>query len=281
MAKPARPCYKMRMKLIVNGCAGRMGQALTRLIVADERLTLAGGLELAGSAALGQDVAVLAGLPACGVTAQDNALAVLKDADGVIDFTTPAASAELAGLAAQARIVHIIGSTGFDAAQEEAIAAAARHARIVKSGNMSRGVNLLAGLVEQAAAALDEAWDIEVVEMHHRHKVDAPSGTALLFGDAAAKGRQVNLEKVKDSGRDGLTGARQSGAIGFAALRGGSVVGDHEVILATENEQIRLAHRAENRDIFARGALDAALWAADQPEGLYSMQHVLGLKQPA
>ncbi len=258
-----------------------MGQTLTRLISADDRLQLAGGLEATGSPALGQDIAELAGLPACGLKAGEDALALLAEADGVIDFTTPAASVELAGLAAQARIVHIIGSTGFDAEQEAAIKAAARHARIVKSGNMSRGVNLLAGLVEKAAAALAEDWDIEIVEMHHRHKVDAPSGTALLLGAAAAEGRDVSLDDVKDSGRDGLTGARKSGDIGFAALRGGSVVGDHEVVLATDNEQIRLAHRAESRDIFARGALDAALWAQQQSEGLYSMQHVLGLKPVA
>lgn len=266
------------MKLVVNGCAGRMGQALTRLIMADDRLQLVGGLEAKNAPALGQDVAALAGLPPCGLTASDDALALLSQADGIIDFTNPAASVELAALAAQARIVHIIGSTGFAPAQEEAVKAAARHARIVKSGNMSRGVNLLAGLVEQAARAMDPSWDIEIVEMHHRHKVDAPSGTALLLGAAAADGRGVDLAKTMDSGRDGITGARDSGAIGFAALRGGSVVGDHEVILATDNEQIRLAHRAENRDIFARGALDAALWAHDKPEGLYSMQHVLGLK---
>ena len=255
-----------------------MGQTLTRLIMEHDALQLVGGLEARGAQALGQDVAGLAGLPSCGLTVSDEALPMLAEADGVIDFTTPAASVTLAGLAAQARIVHIIGSTGFDATQEEAIAAAARHARIVKSGNMSRGVNLLAGLVEQAAAALTDEWDIEVVEMHHRHKVDAPSGTALLLGEAAADGRQIDLSTAKDSGRDGLTGARRAGDIGFAALRGGSVVGDHEVILAGENEQIRLAHRAESRDIFARGALEAALWAADKPEGLYSMQHVLGLK---
>ena len=254
-----------------------MGQTLTRLIVEHEDLQLAGGLEAVGSPALGKDVAALAGLPDCGLKADDDALAMLANADGLIDFTTPAASVELAGLAAQARIVHIIGSTGFDDTQEQAISAAARHARIVKSGNMSRGVNLLAGLVAQAAAALDTDWDIELVEMHHRHKVDAPSGTALLLGEAAAQGRQINLGEAKESGRDGITGARNKGAIGFSAVRGGSVVGDHEIIFATENEQIRLTHRAENRDIFARGALDAALWAADKPEGLYSMQDVLGL----
>lgn len=265
------------MKLIVNGCAGRMGQTLTRLIMADDRFQLVGGLEAVGSAALGQDLATLAGLPPCGVVASDDALELLSRADGIIDFTVPAATVELAGLAAQGRLVHIIGTTGFTAADDEKIAAAARHARIVKSGNMSLGVNLLAGLVEQAAAKLGDDWDIEILDMHHRHKVDAPSGTALLLGEAAAKGRGVTLDAAKESGRDGICEPRREGAIGFAALRGGSVVGDHEVILAGENEQIRLTHRAEQRDIFARGALTAALWAQAQSEGLYSMRHVLGL----
>ena len=255
-----------------------MGQALTQLILADARVELVGGLEAEGSDALGQDVAVLAGLAPCGITASDDALGVLSGADAVIDFIVPAASVELAALAAQARIVHIIGTTGFSAQDEEKITAAARHARIVKSGNMSLGVNLLAGLVAQAAAALGTDWDIEILDMHHRQKVDAPSGTALLLAEAAAQGRGVALEDVKDSGRDGITGARAAGDIGIAALRGGSVVGDHEVIFAGENEQIRLSHRAEQRDIFARGALEAALWAHDKPQGLYAMRHVLGLE---
>lgn len=254
-----------------------MGQALTRLILEDARCTLVGGLEAAGSAALGQDVAVLAGLAPCGVLASDDALTLLAAADGVIDFTTPAATLELAALAAQARLVHIIGTTGLSAEDDEKIAAAARHARIVKSGNMSLGVTLLASLVEQAAAKLSADWDIEILDMHHRHKVDAPSGTALMLADAAASGRDVSLAQVRESGRDGITGARAEGAIGIAALRGGSVIGDHEVIFATQNEQIRLTHRAEQRDIFARGALEAALWAQPQNEGLYSMRHVLGL----
>jgi 4-hydroxy-tetrahydrodipicolinate reductase len=265
------------MRLIVNGCAGRMGRTLIRLIHADPALDLAGGLEAKDSAALGQDLGVLAGGEKLGINASDDALALMAAADGVIDFTTPAASVELAGLAAQARSVHIIGTTGFDAAQEEAIAAAARHARIVKSGNMSLGVNVLAGLVKQAAAQLGDDWDIEILDMHHRHKVDAPSGTALLLGAAAADGRGVDLDDRRESGRDGIGEPRATGAIGFAALRGGSVVGDHEVILAGENEQIRLVHRAEDRDIFARGALKAAQWAHDKSEGLYTMQNVLGL----
>lgn len=265
------------MKLIVNGCAGRMGRVLIRLIDEQDGVELAGGLEAAGSAALGEDLGVLAAGEKLGLTASDDALTLMSQADGLIDFTTPAASIELAALAAQARLVHIIGTTGFNAVQEEAIAAAARHARIVKSGNMSLGVNVLAGLVKQAAAQLGDEWDIEILDMHHRHKVDAPSGTALLLGAAAADGRGVKLDAAKDGGRDGIDAARSRGAIGFAALRGGSVVGEHEVILAGENEQIRLAHRAEDRDIFARGALAAALWAQQRPEGLYTMQDVLGL----
>ena len=255
-----------------------MGQALTQLILADARVELVGGLEAEGSDALGQDVAVLAGLAPCGVTASDDALTLLSQADAVIDFTVPSATVELAALAAQARIVHIIGTTGITPDDEEKIVAAARHARIVKSGNMSLGVNLLAGLVAQAAQALGTDWDIEILDMHHRQKVDAPSGTALLLAEAAAGARDVALDDVKDSGRDGITGARQTGNIGIAALRGGSVVGDHEVIFAGENEQIRLSHRAEQRDIFARGALEAALWAHDKPQGLYAMRHVLGLE---
>lgn len=265
------------MRLIVNGCAGRMGRTLIRLIDEHAALHLAGGLEAKGSPALGQDLGVLAGGEKLGLSASDDALALMAEADGVIDFTTPEASLELAGLAAQARSVHIIGSTGFDAPQEAAIAAAARHARIVKSGNMSLGVNVLAGLVKQAAAQLGDEWDIEILDMHHRHKVDAPSGTALLLGAAAADGRGIDLDHARESGRDGIGAPRADGAIGFAALRGGSVVGDHEVILAGENEQIRLSHRAEDRDIFARGALKAALWAHDKSEGLYTMQDVLGL----
>lgn len=262
-------------KIIINGCAGRMGQALTRLVLDDPRLELAGGLEAPNSAALGADLGVLAGRAACGIVATNDALTALKDADAVIDFSTPAVSVALAGLAAQARIAHIIGTTGFNAEQEADIEAAARHASIVKSGNMSLGINLLAGLVRQAAGALD--WDIEILDMHHRDKVDAPSGTALLLAEAAAHGREVALGDVLQSGRDGITGARRSGDIGIAALRGGSVVGDHEVIFAGLNEQIRLVHRAENRDIFARGALQAALWACAQPHGLYDMADVLGL----
>ena len=201
------------MRLIVNGCAGRMGRTLIKLIDEQDGVTLAGGLETADSAALGEDLGVLAGGEKLGLSASDDALTLMSQADGVIDFTTPAASVELAALAAQARLVHIIGTTGFDANQEAQIAAAARHARIVKSGNMSLGVNMLAGLVRQAAAQLGDAWDIEIIDMHHRHKVDAPSGTALLLGAAAAQGRGVDLDDAKESGRDGIGAPRAAGAI--------------------------------------------------------------------
>lgn len=265
------------MKLVVNGCAGRMGRTLIRLISEESAYHLAGGLERVGSEFIGQDVCGLAGLAPSGLTVSDDPLTTLKDADGVIDFTTPDSTVALSAIAAQARIVHIIGTTGFTAEQEEQIVAAARHARIVKSGNMSLGVNLLASLVKKAAAALGDDWDIEIVEMHHRHKVDAPSGTALMLGDAAAEGRNVALDGKIDSGRHGITGERKAGDIGFATLRGGSVIGDHQVILAGESERLTLGHIAENRDIFARGALRAALWAHDQDPGLYHMTDVLGL----
>jgi 4-hydroxy-tetrahydrodipicolinate reductase len=211
------------------------------------------------------------------MAASDDALAIIKDADALIDFSVPSASVEFAGLAAQARIVHVIGTTGFLDADEARIAAASRHATIIKAGNMSLGVNLLASLVRQAARALDPSWDIEIVEMHHRHKVDAPSGTALLLGEAAAEGRGISLKDHSERGRDGQTGARAEGAIGFAALRGGSVVGDHQVIFATESERITLGHIAEDRAIFARGALRAAIWGQGKGPGLFNMADVLGL----
>jgi 4-hydroxy-tetrahydrodipicolinate reductase len=206
-----------------------------------------------------------------------DALAAVVAADGILDFTRPEASVELAGLAAQARIVHVIGTTGLTTAHMTKLSAAARHATLVQSGNMSLGVNVLAATVERVARALPASYDIEIVEMHHRMKVDAPSGTALLLGEAAARGRDVALAAVADRGRDGMTGARKPGAIGFAALRGGTVVGDHAVVFAGPGERIELTHRAETREIFAHGAVAAALWARGRKPGLYTMADVLGL----
>ena len=266
------------MGLVVVGAAGRMGRTLIRAIHETPGATLAGAVERAGSPFLGQDAGELAGVGRLGVVLGDDPLAAFARADGVLDFTAPSASVEFAGYAAQARIAHVIGTTGCSSADDAAIAAAARHATIVKSGNMSLGVNLLAALVEQAARALGpDEFDVEIVEMHHRHKVDAPSGTALMLGRAAAAGRGVSLEDNSVRVRDGHTGPREQGAIGFATLRGGSVVGDHSVILAGPGERIVLSHHAEDRSLFARGAVRAALWARARKPGLYSMRDVLGL----
>ncbi|WP_027669141.1 4-hydroxy-tetrahydrodipicolinate reductase [Rhizobium leguminosarum] len=266
------------MKLVVVGAAGRMGQTLIRLIHSIEGVNLHAAVERAGSPFVGKDAGEIAGLGPTGVIIGDDPLNAFLDAEGVLDFTSPAATVEFSGLAAQARIVHIIGTTGCLPDDNAKIAAAARHARIVKSGNMSLGVNLLSVLAEQAARALDpDDWDIEILEMHHKHKVDAPSGTALLFGEAAAKGRGIDLASQSVRVRDGHTGAREAGTIGFATLRGGSVIGEHSVLFAGEGEIVTLSHSAADRSIFARGAIKAALWARDKKPGLYSMLDVLGL----
>ncbi|TNB49556.1 4-hydroxy-tetrahydrodipicolinate reductase [Martelella lutilitoris] len=268
------------MKLVVVGASGRMGQTLIRVISETEGAVLHAAIDRPESPALGKDAGELAGVGALGVAVTDDPLKAFVDADGVLDFTVPAASVEYAGLAAQARIVHVIGTTGFSEDDETQIKAAARHARIIKSGNMSLGVNLLGELVKQAAAALSaKGWDIEVLEMHHRHKVDAPSGTALLLGEAAAEGRGISLKENAVKVRDGHTGPRAEGTIGFATLRGGSVVGEHSVLLAGEGETVSLSHKATDRSIFARGAVQAALWGKAEKPGLYSMLDVLGLSK--
>ncbi|MDR7033758.1 4-hydroxy-tetrahydrodipicolinate reductase [Mesorhizobium sp. BE184] len=266
------------MGLVVVGAAGRMGRTLIQIIQATPGATLVGAIEHAGSPHVGKDAGELAGVGPLGVVISDDPLPAFAKADGVLDFSTPAASVEFAGYAAQARIVHVIGTTGCSDDDNARIAAAGRHATIVKSGNMSLGVNLLSVLVEQAARALDAAdFDIEILEMHHKHKVDAPSGTALLLGEAAAAGREIQLAEKSVRVRDGHTGAREAGTIGFATLRGGSVIGEHSVLLAGLGERVTLSHHAEDRAIFARGAVKAALWAQGRKPGLYSMRDVLGL----
>ncbi len=265
------------MRLIVTGAAGRMGRMLVKTIAETPGVRLSAAIERAGAPALGQDAGLLAGASATGVRISDDPLAALPNADGVIDFSAPAATVEIAALAAQARIAHVVGTTGLSEDDLTSLAAAARHAPIVRSGNMSLGVNLLARLVRDAARALGQEFDIEIVEMHHRGKVDAPSGTALLLGEAAADGRGVTLGDHSERGRDGVTGARKPGAIGFASLRGGTVIGDHSVIFAGDGERIVLSHHAEDRALFARGALKAALWARERKPGLYSMADVLGI----
>ncbi|CAN7203614.1 4-hydroxy-tetrahydrodipicolinate reductase [Phyllobacterium sp. LjRoot231] len=266
------------MKLAVVGAAGRMGQTLIRVIHATPGATLAGAIERAGSPHIGRDAGELAGVGNLGVPITDDAPAAFAGVEGVLDFTAPAATVAFSELAAQARIVHVIGTTGCTSADDAKIGVAARHAVVIKSGNMSLGVNLLAVLVKQAARALGaDDFDIEILEMHHKHKVDAPSGTALLLGEAAADGREIGLGQHSVRVRDGHTGARENGTIGFASLRGGSVVGDHSVILAGQGERITLSHQAEDRTIFARGAVKAALWGRGRKPGLYSMLDVLGL----
>ena len=266
------------MNLVVVGASGRMGQTLIRAIHAIEGAHLSGAIVRTGSPFLGKDAGEVAGVGNLGVAMSDDPLPLFAKAHGVLDFTTPSATLNYAALTAQARIVHIIGTTGLSFEEEEKLSAAARHATIVKSGNMSLGVNLLSGLIKKAAQALGpEDFDIEVLEMHHKHKVDAPSGTALLLGEAAAEGRSINLAEKSVRVRDGHTGPREEGTIGFATLRGGSVIGDHSVILAGEGERITLTHHAQDRTIFARGAVKAALWAHGKKPGLYSMLDVLGL----
>jgi 4-hydroxy-tetrahydrodipicolinate reductase len=266
------------MKLVVVGAAGRMGQTLIRIVHDMDGVRLHAAIGRPGSPFIGRDAGEIAGLGPIGIPVTDKPLEAFVDAEGVLDFTSPATSVEFAALAAQARIVHVIGTTGCSAEDDAKILAAARHARIIRSGNMSLGVNLLGVLTEKAARALPAAgWDIEILEMHHRHKVDAPSGTALLLGEAAAKGRGISLAQHSVRVRDGHTGARPRGTIGFATLRGGSVVGEHSVILAGEGEMVTLSHSATDRSIFARGAVAAALWGRGRKPGFYTMLDVLGL----
>ena len=266
------------MRLIVAGAGGRMGRTLVRAIADSKDLQLAGALESAGSPFIGKDAGALAGLGDNGVSISADASSLLDKAEGIIDFTAPAATVGFAELAAKAGKVHVIGTTGLSADDEAKIRNAAKTAVIVKSGNMSLGVNLLAALTRRVASTLDQSFDIEILEMHHNQKVDAPSGTALLLGRAAAEGRGADLDKQSVKSREGHTGARKQGDIGFATLRGGTVVGEHQVIFAGPAERLELTHRAEDRMIFARGALHAARWARGQKPGLYSMMDVLGLK---
>ncbi len=265
------------MNIGVIGAAGRMGRMLIAEILAHDGARLSGAVEGAGNDAIGRDAGLLAGCGEAAIAVTDDAEALFAASDAVIEFTSPEASTGHAALAAGARCIHVIGTTGLDGGQEAALADAAERTAIVWAPNMSLGVNLLMRLVEQTAAALNDDYDIEVFEIHHRHKVDAPSGTALGLGRAAARGRGVELDDVAQRGRDGVTGARKRGDIGFASLRGGDVVGDHTVSFAADGERVEITHRASDRRIYARGALRAAFWAQGKPPGLYSMADVLGL----
>ncbi len=261
----------------IVGCAGRMGRLMAELILARDDCRLAGGTERPGSEPVGQDLGTLAGGPPIGTVVGDDPAALFAASDVVLDFTSPGASVAHVELAANAGCAHLIGTTGLDRDALAAIRKAAERTAILQAANTSLGVNLLLALVEQAAAKLSESYDIEVLEMHHRHKVDAPSGTALALGEAAARGRGVALQDKADWARHGQTGARESGQIGFAVLRGGDVAGDHSVIFAAEGERVELGHRASSRAVFAQGAVAAGLWLAGKPAGLYAMRDVLEL----
>lgn len=258
----------MAVRIGIIGAAGRMGHALAEAIAAEPGAVLTGAIERAGHPAIGQPI-----MPGSDVLIRDDAAAVADEVDVLIDFSSPLALVNSIALAKPL----VVGTTGLEASHHAAIDAAAANQPVLQSANMSLGVNLLAALVRQAAERLGDDWDIEVLEMHHRHKVDAPSGTALLLGRAAAEGRAVDLEERSVRVRDGITGPRRAGDIGFATLRGGSVPGDHTVIFAAENERIELSHYAQSRAIFSRGAVRAALWLAGQKPGRYSMKDVLGL----
>jgi len=264
------------MRLVVAGAGGRMGRTLVKAIADNKNFALAGALEDARSPLIGWDSGTLAGLGENNIKLTGDVRPLMEQADGIVDFTIPDATSSFAALAAKAGKVHIIGTTGLSQADEARIRDAAKTAVIVKSGNMSLGVNLLAALTKQVAKTLDRTFDIEILEMHHNQKVDAPSGTALLLGRAAAAGRGISLDERGMV--EGHEGKRKPGDIGFASLRGGTVVGEHSVIFAGPAERIELTHKAEDRMIFARGALAAAAWARTQKPGLYSMMDVLGLK---
>jgi 4-hydroxy-tetrahydrodipicolinate reductase len=265
------------IRIGIVGCGGRMGRKLMQQVLETDGATLAGGTERPGSDLVGQDVATLVGAQPVGAAVTDNPAALFATADAVIDFTTPAVTVENAALAARTNTILVVGTTGLDTAALDRLTEAAKETRIVQAPNMSVGVNLLFALTRRVAETLGVEYDIEIVEHHHRHKVDAPSGTALGLGRAAAEGRGVDLDAVADRARDGHTGAREDGHIGFAVLRGGDVVGDHTVMFAGPGERIELTHKASDRVIYARGAVRAALWAAAKPNGLYSMTDVLGL----
>lgn len=263
--------------VVVTGVSGRMGRMLVQVVSASDRAELVGALERPGHPWVGKDLGEMLGGQANGLRVTDDPAVALQRAQAVIDFTAPAATVALAPVAARLGVAHVIGTTGLGAQDLAVIAEAAQTGVIVRAGNMSLGVNLLVALTRKVARALDADYDIEVVEAHHRHKVDAPSGTALMLGQAAAQGRGVALADASVRARDGITGPRERGSIGFAVIRGGDIVGEHDVIFAGEGERITLRHVASDRAVFARGAVKAALWAQGKPAGEYDMSAVLGL----
>ncbi|HUC09808.1 MAG TPA: 4-hydroxy-tetrahydrodipicolinate reductase [Stellaceae bacterium] len=266
-----------KTKIGVVGCGGRMGRMLVAEIAATEGCTVAGGSEAPGSGWVNQDIGELAGLGRIGIPVGETVDKLMRDSDVVLEFTSPVATAEHAALAAKLGKPMVIGTTGLSPQHGDVVREAAGSIPIVWAPNMSLGINVMLSVVEEVARRLGPDWDIEILEMHHRGKADAPSGTALALGQAAAAGREVVLEQVEQRARDGITGPRRRGDIGFAALRGGDVTGDHHVIFAGAGERFELTHRATTRAIYAKGAVRAARWVVGRPAGLYGLKEVLGL----
>ena len=266
-----------KIKVVVTGAAGRMGQTIIKKVLSDKALKLVGALEVSGHKNLGQDVGKILKIKNLGIKISDNIINLFANTDAVIDFTLPNATVDHAKYAAQARIVHVIGTTGLSSSQLKKIEYASKHATIIKSGNMSLGVNLLETLVRQAASKLDTSFNIQINEEHHKHKIDAPSGTALMLGNAAAKGRNLKLDKVMKISRLNTKGSHSKDKIVFTSFRKGETVGNHEVIFSSPDEIINFQHKANNRGIFASGAIYAVKWGQDKKPGLFSMVDVLGL----
>lgn len=266
------------MKIGIIGAGGRMGQACIRQVTDTDGCAVVAASDMAGSTLIGQDAGTAAGAGALGVAVTDDAAAVIAASDAIIEFTLPEPTVNHVALTAEAGVAHIIGTTGMDATQENALKAAGEKTVVMHAPNMSLAVNLLFALTKQVAATLNDDFDIEIFEMHHKHKVDAPSGTAVGMGRAAAEGRGVNLDDVAQWARNGITGERKRGDIGFASLRGGNVIGDHTATFAIEDERLEISHKAQSRQIFARGAVHAALWSAGKEPGFYTMFDVLGIE---
>jgi 4-hydroxy-tetrahydrodipicolinate reductase len=265
------------LKVVIAGCSGRMGHALLEGVFADTELVLHGALDRADSPQVGRDAGEQFG-KSTGVKISHDIEAVLVGADVLVDFTRPEPSLEYLAACRKAGVKLVIGTTGFNAEQKQQIEAAAKDIGIVFAPNMSVGVTLLINLVQSAAKVLNEGYDVEIIEAHHRHKVDAPSGTALRLGEAAASALGRNLDECAIYGREGVTGERDPNTIGFATVRGGDVVGDHTVLFAGIGERVELTHKASSRATFALGALRAAKFLKGKQAGLYDMRDVLGLK---
>lgn len=272
--------HAARLRVAIAGASGRMGRALIEAVLGEPRCALAAGFDVAGSAAVGHDAGAVCGL-ASGVVVGADPRAGLERAQVLIDFTRPEGTLAHLGACRELGVNAVIGTTGFSAAQKAQIAEHARHLAIVMAPNMSVGVNVVLALLAQAARALDDSYDVEIVETHHRHKVDAPSGTALAIGEAIAAARGRALESCAVHARHGTTGERALGTIGFASLRGGDVVGDHTVLFAGSGERIEITHRATSRANYAQGSVRAALFLAGRTRGLYGMADVLGLSEAA